>query len=127
MDRWQCRHGVGGGWASVARMTANVALAWCGNSGIPWHYTVPGKPTQKAFVESVNGRMRDELLNEALFISMGHVRKKIAAWTDDDYNRGPHSSLGYATPGAFAAELNQQWPASLCPTGPAAQSVTYPR
>ena len=67
--------------------------------------------------------MRDELLNETLFISMGHVREKIAARADY-YNTGrPHSSLGYATPAAFAAELNKQWPASLRPTGSAVQAI----
>ena len=50
-------------------------------------------------------RMRDELLNETLFTSLVHARDKIANWVDD-YNTGrPHSSLGYATPAAFAAEL----------------------
>jgi len=107
-------------------MTSNAVLAWCGEARIEWHYTMPDKPTQNAFVESFNGRMRDELLNETLFMSMGHAREKIAAWADD-YNTGrPHSSLGYATPAAFVAELNKQWPALLRPTGSAAQAIAYP-
>lgn len=107
-------------------LTSNAVLAWCGKARVEWHYTTPGKPTQNAFVESFNGRMRDELLNETLFMSMGHAREKITAWADD-YNTGrPHSSLGYATPAAFAAELNKQWPASLRPTGSAAQAIAYP-
>ena len=61
----------------------------------------------------VNGRLRDELLNETLFLSMGHAREKIAAWIDDYNTARPHSSLGYATPAAFAAELNKQWPAFM--------------
>jgi putative transposase len=106
-------------------LTSNAVLAWVAEVGVEWHYTAPGKPTQNAFVESFNGRMRDELLNETLFMSMGHAREKIAAWADD-YNTGrPHSSLGYATPAAFAAELNKQWPASLRPTGSAAQAIAY--
>jgi putative transposase len=106
-------------------LTSNAVLAWCGEARVEWHYTTPGKPTQNAFVESFNGRMRDELLNE-LFMSLGHAREKIAAWADD-YNTGrPHSSLGYATPAAFAAELNKQWPASLRPTGSAAQDIAQP-
>jgi len=107
-------------------LTSNAVLVWCGEAGIDWHYTMPGKPTQNAFVESFNGRMRDELLNETLFMSMGHAREKIAAWADDYNTRRPHSSLGYATPAAFAAELNKQWPASLRPTGSAAQAIAYP-
>lgn len=107
-------------------LTSNAVLAWCGEAGIEWHYTAPGKPTQNAFVESFNGRMRDELLNETLFMSMGHAREKIATWIDDYNTARPHSSLGYATPAAFAAELNTQWPASLRPTGSAAQAIAYP-
>jgi len=107
-------------------LTSNAVLAWCEQTGIAWHYTTPGKPTQNAFVESFNGRMRDELLNETLFMSIGHAREKTAAWVDD-YNTGrPHSSLGYASPAAFAAELNKQWPASLRPAGSAAQPIAYP-
>jgi len=96
-------------------LTSNAVLAGCGEAQVEWHYTTPGKPTQNAFVESFNGRMRDELLNETLFMSLGHAREKIAEWADD-YNTGrPHSVLGYATPAEFAAELNKQWPASLRP------------
>ena len=57
--------------------------------------------------------MRDELLNETLFTSLAHAREKIAAWSHD-YNTGrPHSSLGYTTPAAFAADLKKQGAASL--------------
>lgn len=94
-------------------LTSNAVLEWYGAARIAWHYTTPGKPTENAFVESFNRRMRDELLNETLFISLAHAREKIAAWADD-YNTGrPHSSLGYATPAAFAADLKKQGAASL--------------
>ena len=68
-------------------------------------------------------RMRDELLNETLFLSLAHARVEIAAWVDDYNRERPHSSLGYATPAAFAAELDKQWPASLRPTGSATQPI----
>jgi len=107
-------------------LTSDAVLAWRGEAQVKRHYTAPRKPTRNAFVESFNGQTRDELLNETLFMSMGHAREKIAAWADD-YNTGrPHSSLGYATPAAFAAELNKQWPASLRPTGSAAKVIAYP-
>ena len=94
-------------------LTSNAVLEWCGAARIEWHYTTPGKPTQNAFVESFNGRMRDELLNETLFTSLALAREKIATWVDD-YNTGrPHSALGYATPAAFAADLKKQGAASL--------------
>ena len=50
---------------------------------IKWNYTAPGKPTQNAFVESVSGRLRDELLNETLFISSAHAQFSLAAWKED--------------------------------------------
>ena len=71
-----------------------------------------------------NGRMRDELLNGTLFLTMAHdARFEIAAWMDDYNRERPHSSLGYSTPAAFAAELEKQWPASLRPTGSATQPI----
>jgi putative transposase len=94
-------------------LASNALLAWCGEAKVEWHYTTPGQPTGNAFVESFNGRMRDELLNETLFMSLGHADEKIAASTDDYNNQRPHSSLGYATPAAFAAELDKQGAASL--------------
>jgi putative transposase len=70
--------------------------------------------------------MRDELLNETLFLSMDHARVQIAAWVEDYNHERPHSALGYEAPAAFAAELHKQWPAPLCPTGSAAQAIAYP-
>ena len=89
-------------------LTSNAVLAWCGDVGIEWHYIAPGKPTQNGFVESFNGRMRDELLNETLFFTIGQARAILARWVDDYNTERPHSSLGYTTPAAFAAELERQ-------------------
>ncbi|WP_271299037.1 IS3 family transposase [Sphingomonas sp. CV7422] len=89
-------------------LTSNAVLAWSGDVGIEWHYITPGKPTQNGFVESFNGRMRDELLNETLFFTIGQARSILARWVDDYNTERPHSSLGYATPAAFAAGLEQQ-------------------
>ena len=89
-------------------LTSNAVLAWSGDARIEWHYIAPGKPTQNGFVESFNGRMRDELLNETLFFTIGQARAIVARWIDDYNTERPHSSLGYATPVAFAAELEQQ-------------------
>jgi putative transposase len=60
---------------------------------------------QNGFYESFNGRMRDEFLNETLFLGLGHAREKISAWVSDYNHRRPHSSLGYATPAEYAANL----------------------
>ncbi len=48
-------------------LTSNAILCWSDRTGVAWHYIAPGKPTQNAFVESFNGRLRDELMNETLF------------------------------------------------------------
>ena len=104
-------------------LTSNAVLAWCGELGVEWHYIAPGKPMQNGYVESFNGRMRDELLNETLFLSIDHARVEIAAWVDDYNRERPHSSLDYETPAAFAAKLDKQWPAPLRPTGSAAQPI----
>ena len=107
-------------------LTSNAVLAWCGEVGVEWHYIAPGKPMQNGYVESFNGRMRDELLNETLFRSIDHARVQIAAWVEDYNHKRPHSSLGYETPAAFATELHKQWPAPLGPTGSATQAIAYP-
>jgi putative transposase len=83
--------------------TCNAMLAWCKDNSIDWHFIAPGKPIQNAFVESFNGRMRDELLNETLFFGIAEARSKIAAWVADYNGERPHSSLKYQTPAAYAA------------------------
>lgn len=95
----------------------------CGQLGVEWHYIAPGKPMQNEYVESFNVRMRDELLNETLFLSITHARIEIAAWLEHYNRERPQSSLGYATQAAFAAELYRQWPASLYPKGSAVQPI----
>jgi putative transposase len=86
--------------------TSNAILAWADQAGVGWHYIAPGKPMQNGFCESFNGRMRDELLNESLFLGLNHARTKIANWVEDFNQRRPHSALGYLTPKAYAANLS---------------------
>ncbi|PPQ13717.1 IS3 family transposase [Bradyrhizobium sp. AC87j1] len=85
--------------------TCNAMLAWCKDAAIDWHFIAPGKPMQNGFVESFNGRMRDELLNETLFFDLDDARAKIANWVVDYNLQRPHSSLKYLTPAAYAAHL----------------------
>jgi putative transposase len=58
---------------------------WHGAGRLEWHYIAPSKPMQNGYVERSVGRMRDELLNETLFLSLAHARVEIAAWVED-YN-----------------------------------------
>ena len=60
-------------------LTSNAVLEWCGGTKIDWQ----GKPIHNAFVESFKGRMRHELLNEALFTSLDHAPEKVAVWAWD--------------------------------------------
>ena len=85
--------------------TSNAMLSWAQDHQIEWRFIAPGKPMQNGFCESFNGRMRDELLNETLFLGLDHARMKIATWADDYNQRRPHSALGYLTPAAYAANL----------------------
>lgn len=77
-------------------LTSNAVLAWCGEIGVEWHYVARGKPMQNGYVESFNGRMRDELLNETLFLSMAHARVEIAAWLAVQQPTGSNPSWGKA-------------------------------
>ena len=83
-------------------LTSVAILQWSQETGVDWHYIAPGKPTQNAFVESFNGRLRDELLNETLFISLSHARAALDVWKDDYNTVRPHSSLGNLPPAAYA-------------------------
>ena len=85
--------------------TSMAILRWVQNTGIDWHYIAPGKPTQNAFIESFNGKLRDECLNETLFSSLTEARETLEAW-QEDYNRHrPHSALGNLTPTEFARKM----------------------
>ena len=94
-------------------LTSNAVLSWSGEAKVEWHYIAPGRPMQNGYVESFNGRMRDELLNETLFLTLGQARDEVAGWVEDYNTERPHSSLGYATPAAFAAGFAKQEAAPL--------------
>jgi putative transposase len=74
---------------------------------VDWHYIDPGKPQQNAFIESFNGSLRDELLNEEMFDSLDDARRKLALWRYDYNNIRPHSSLGNKTPAEARRTLEQ--------------------
>ena len=79
-------------------LTSRAILEWQNKTGIAWHYIAPGKPTQNAFIESFNGRLRDELLNEEVFTSLADARRKLAIWRHDYNTVRPHSALKGDTP-----------------------------
>ena len=85
-----------------SELTSNAILAWADQSHVAWHYIAPGKPMQNAFIESFNGRLRDELLNETLFTSLAQARVVLGCWRADYNDTRPHSQLGWRTPSEFA-------------------------
>ena len=88
-------------------LTSRAILGWQEERGVEWHYIAPGKPTQNGFIESFNGRLRDECLNEHLFTNLVEARRIIEAWKIDYNTRRPHSSLDGLTPTEFAARPTQ--------------------
>jgi putative transposase len=97
-------------------LTSNAMLKWSEINGIEWHYIAPGKPQQNGFMESFNGKLRDECLNEQVFTSLAQARRLIECWRIDYNTVRPHSSLAYQTPEEFAAN----WRAVIQNTPPEA-------
>lgn len=84
---------------------SRVLDEWAYDRGIELHFIEPGKPNQNAFVESFNGKMRDECLNQHAFDDLNDARKKIEAWRQDYNTCRPHESLGWRSPAEYAASL----------------------
>ena len=85
-------------------LTSSAILRWSQERRVEWHYIAPGKPMQNGFVESFNGRLRDECLNEILFTSLPHARSVLATWKEDYNTVRPHSKLGGKTPAEIAGQ-----------------------
>jgi len=79
--------------------------AWAYAKGIKLHFIQPGKPTQNAYIESFNGKFRDECLNEHVFHNLDDARIKIERWRVDYNTNRPHRSLNNMTPDEFAASF----------------------
>ena len=110
-------------------LTSMAILRWSQDARVEWHYIAPGKPTQNAFIESFNGRLRDELLNETLFRSLDHAREALADWKEDYNNFRPHSALSNMAPAiyaAFSASGMQRAGALELPWGSAPRPVAPP-
>jgi putative transposase len=106
-------------------LTSNAILGWTRDHGIEWHYIAPGKPMQNGYIESFNGRMRDELLNETLFLDLDQAQRTITAWVKDYNTARPHSSLGYRTPAVYAEHLTATGRRAALPIGSARWPVAH--
>ena len=78
---------------------------WAYLNKVQLDFSRPGKPTDNAFIEAFNARLRQECLNASWFLSMPDARQKIETWRTDYNETRPHSALGNLTPSAFAAQL----------------------
>jgi putative transposase len=81
-----------------SEFSCNEMDRWAFENGVQLHFIRPGKPTENAYIESFNGRLRDECLNSNVFYSIGEAKEEIEKWRDDYNNWRPHSSLGNQTP-----------------------------
>lgn len=90
--------------------TGKALDQWAYRNGVELKLIEAGKPMQNAYIESFNGRFRDECLNDHWFTSLTEARSIVAAWRQD-YNEGrPHSGIGYLTPAEFAARCRNNSP-----------------
>ena len=89
---------------------SKAMAVWAYRNSVTLRFIQPGKPIQNAYIESFNGRFRDECLNEHWFTSMAHARAEISRWRSYYNERRPHSALGYVPPAQFAAMLRAREP-----------------
>jgi len=107
--------------------TSNAVPKFVDDRKFDWHYIASGKPTQNAFIESFNSRLRDELLNETLFPSLHHARVTLTAWRTNYNTERPHSRLAWQTPAAFDQTFTPQRGLTLRnPQSSAPAPVTQP-
>ena len=86
---------------------------WAARSGVHLRFIDPGKPMQNGYIESFNGKFRDECLSQHWFISLEEARSVSETWRVDYNERRPHRSLKHLTPAEFAAKASSKQPAEL--------------
>ena len=80
---------------------------WAYRNNVKLDFIRPGKPVDNAFIESFNGKLRDECLNTNVFFNIEDVRQKLESWSKDYNTKRPHSSLGNLSPEEFAGQQNR--------------------
>lgn len=102
--------------------TGNKLDQWAYENGVRLETIRPGRPMENGYIESFNGKMREECLNENWFTDLADARERIEAWRVDYNTQRPHSALGYQTPVEFA----QRAAALRSPTAPCAPPFATP-
>ena len=98
---------------------------WAYRRGVKLFFITPGKPVENMYMESFNGRLRDECLNEHWFMSLDHARQIIEEWRIDYNTERPHSSLDNLTPEEFIQKLKEKTPAAVA-AGDTSIHAEYP-
>jgi putative transposase len=88
--------------------TSKALDAWAYERGVKLDFTTPGKPTENGFVESFQGRFRDECLNTEIFQDLQDAKTKISCWRDDYNRHRPHSALGNLSPVEYLRKWNAE-------------------
>jgi putative transposase len=89
-------------------LTGKALDQWAYERGVQLRFIAPGKPQQNGYIESFNGKLRDECLNEHWFTTLYDAREKVEAWRVEYNRERPHSSLGNQTPEAFRRSLTER-------------------
>lgn len=87
--------------------TSHAIISWAQEETIKWVYIQPGKPMQNGYIESFNGKLRDECLNENMFETVTEAKIVVERWRKDYNEQRPHSSLGGLTPTAYARQMQR--------------------
>ena len=95
---------------------ARSVRRWLDQAGVDPLFIAKGSPWENGYIESFNGKLRDELLNRELFLSLEKARWVIDRWRIDFNHHRPHSALDYRTPAAFAASCVLPGFADRCPS-----------
>jgi len=103
--------------------TCKALDEWAYRTGVRLHFIRPGKPVENAYVESFNGKFRDECLNQHWFVSLSHAMEVIENWREDYNEVRPHSSLGQIAPAEFA-RLQTGLQSPTAPSAPPANDQT---
>jgi len=100
-----------------SKFASSLMDRWAHLKGMRLDFIRPGKPVENGFIESFNGRLRDELLNVSVFVSLSDAREKLSRWRDDFNAIRPHSALNDWTPNEFRTLWEKAKPALSSPAG----------
>ena len=95
--------------ATTAPEFVSLALdQWASAHGIRLDFIRPGHPVENCFIESFNGKLRDECLNQHHFVSLAEAQQRIETWRQEYHTERPHRGLGQRTPAEYAASFTPE-------------------